>query len=101
MDLKPGDRVINPRQPDWGPGEILSDNGAGKLHVYFAYAGEKALKGAPLEPAGDPLQPGVTGYQSVETRILAVQTPHGGIVSRGTMAAGCRYRADEQDEGSE
>jgi len=48
--MKPGDRVIHPQQPDWGVGEILPDSAGDKLRVYFAYAGEKVLKNAPLQP---------------------------------------------------
>jgi len=47
--MKPGDRVIHPRHPEWGLGEVLPGSAGGRLRIYFVYAGEKLLKDAPLQ----------------------------------------------------
>lgn len=42
MPLQVGDRVMHPKRPDWGLGEVKASNG-GNATVYFVDAGEKML----------------------------------------------------------
>jgi len=54
-----GVRVRNPLAPEWGLGEVTEVVPGGKLRVFFASAGERLLKDAPLVAAtgGDLTQP--------------------------------------------
>jgi len=38
-----GDRVVNPDFPDWGMGQVLSDEADGRVTVFFMDAGDKTL----------------------------------------------------------
>ena len=41
--LRRGDRVENPRKPEWGPGLVLNDDLEGKVYVYFCWKGKILL----------------------------------------------------------
>lgn len=54
VSLKVGDRVRHPGKPEWGPGETLPGTTSDRIRVYFAFEGEKLLKGVTLEPVVGP-----------------------------------------------
>ena len=83
MKPKIGDRVRHPARPEWGIGEVLDSNS--KVRVFFAKAGEKVLKNAPLElvtgpEASDPALDDRIGTDAIaaavgRARLSTGQTP--------------------------
>nr|CAA6816565.1 MAG: Unknown protein [uncultured Thiotrichaceae bacterium] len=62
MRLKKGTRIIHPKKPEWGMGEILQISNNEEVRVFFANEGEKKillkyvdLKGLPPEEAVHPM----------------------------------------------
>jgi len=43
MQFKKGDRVLHPKKPDWGIGEVLENTEGQRVKVFFVEAGEKKI----------------------------------------------------------